>query len=125
MSTYYNRIYKKFNNDELNSSNNVYTEITGSDKTFWYKKYDITNLQSISQIDSDGLIPLQPIESPTQFPTVVPSKVPTRTPAIIHNRLPTSIPTKSNFIQDEEDSNESSNKNEESSNEEIVIGSIG
>ena len=125
MSTYYNKIYKKFNDDELNRTNNVYTEITGSDKTFWFKKYDITNLLSISQIDLDGLIPVQPIGSPTQYPTVVPSKVPTRTPAIIPNRLPTSIPTKSNFIQDEEDSNESSNKNEESSNEEIVIGSIG
>lgn len=123
MSTYYNKIYKKFNDDELNRTNNVYTEITGSDKTFWYKKYDITNLLSISQIDLDASIPL-PIESPTQYPTVVPSKLPTRTPATIHNRLPTSIPTKSNFIQDEEDSNES-NKNEESSNEEIVIGSIG
>ena len=125
MSTYYNRIYKKFNNDELNSSNNVYTEITGSDRTFWYKKYDITNLLSISQIDLDASIPLLPIESPTQFPTVVPSKLPTRTPAIVPNRLPTSIPTKSNFIQDEEDSKESSNKNEESSNEAIVSGSIG
>ena len=135
MSTYYNKIYKKFNDDELNNSNNVYTEITGSDRTFWYKKYDITNLLSISQIDLDASIPLLPIESPTptvvpsklptptQFPTVVLSKLPTPTPAIVRNRLPTSIPTKSNFIQDEEDSN--SNKNEESSNEEIVSGSIG
>ena len=117
MSTYYNKVYKKFNDDELNSTNNVYTEITGSDKTFWYSKYDITNLLSISQIDLDASITLQPTESPTRFPT--------RIPSVFSSKLPTSIPTKSNFIQDEEDSNEATNKNEESLNEAIVSGSIG